>query len=113
MAVRDRVQSQSQSTTAPTASGRRRINLLPYLFVLPHLIFFAAFLGWPFFYGIFVSLFNYDFSDPTYRPFVGLQNYINLFDSSSLQFADFWRSVVNTGTFIVWSVPPLVIIGLL
>jgi multiple sugar transport system permease protein len=81
--------------------------------VLPHLIFFVAFLGWPFFYGIYVSLFNYDFSDPSYRPFVGLQNYANLFTPGSIQFADFWRAAVNTLTFIIWSVPPLVIFGLL
>lgn len=113
MAVEQQAPSQSQAATAPRAKSGRRVSLLPYLFVLPHLIFFTAFLGWPFFYGIFVSLFNYDYSDPSYRPFVGLQNYINLFDSSSIQFSDFWRAVVNTGTFILWSVPPLVIIGLL
>jgi multiple sugar transport system permease protein len=113
MAVRQQVQSQSQATTAPNVRGRRRFNIVPYLFVLPHLIFFVGFLGWPFFYGIFVSLFDYDFSDPEHRPFVGLQNYLNLFDPNSLQFSDFWRAAVNTLTFVVWSVPPLVIVGLL
>lgn len=113
MAVRPQVKGQSQATTAPSATGRRRVSIIPYLFVLPHLIFFVAFLGWPFFYGIYVSLFNYDFSDPSYRPFVGLQNYANLFTPGSIQFADFWRAAVNTLTFIIWSVPPLVIFGLL
>jgi multiple sugar transport system permease protein len=113
MTVSEQAQGQSQATTAPRTTGRRRVSWMPYLFVLPHLIFFAAFLGWPFFYGIFVSLFNYDFSDPSYRPFVGLQNYLNLFTPGSIQFSDFWRAVVNTLTFIVWSVPPLVVLGLL
>jgi multiple sugar transport system permease protein len=113
MAVRPQVQSQSQATTAPTVRGRKRISIIPYLFVLPHLIFFIGFLGWPFFYGIYVSLFNYDFVDPSYRPFVGLANYTNLFDPESIQFNDFWRAAINTLTFVGWSVPPLVIIGLL
>ncbi len=113
MAVRPGIKSEAQVASAPSTTGHRRIRLVPYLFVLPHLIFFAAFLGWPFFYGIYISLFNYDFSDPSYRPFVGLQNYANLFDSKSIQFNDFWRAVINTGTFILWSVPPLVILGLL
>jgi multiple sugar transport system permease protein len=88
---------------------KRRRNLTPYLFILPHLIFFVAFLAWPFFFGIYTSLFEFDFLRPERRPFVGLDNYIRLFDPASLQFPHFWRSMVNTGQFILWSVPPLVI----
>jgi multiple sugar transport system permease protein len=86
--------------------------LTPYLFILPHLIFFAAFLAWPFFYGIYISLFEFDFLRPEYRPFVGLGNYANLFDRSSLQFTDFWRSMWNTAQFVLYSVPPLVLLAL-
>ncbi|MDP8905122.1 MAG: sugar ABC transporter permease [Chloroflexota bacterium] len=92
-----------------TPAGRRRTNLTPYLFILPHLIFFAAFLGWPFFFGIYTSLFEFDFLRPDRRPFVGLENYLNLFDPGSTQFRNFWRAMINTVEFIVWSVPPLVI----
>ena len=113
MAATSQTQSQSRTAAVRQTSGRRRFNVVPYLFVLPHLLFFIAFLGWPFFYGIYISLFTYDLSDPTYRPFVGIQNYANLFTPGSLQFDDFWRSVVNTLTFILWSVLPLVIGGLL
>lgn len=93
--------------------GSTRSGLTPYLFILPHLIFFAAFLAWPFFYGIYISLFDFDFLRPEYRPFVGLRNYLNLFDPSSLQFTDFWRSMGNTVEFVLYSVPPLVILALL
>lgn len=100
--------------THPQPGKRRtRVSLTPYLFVLPHLIFFAAFLGWPLFYGIYISLFNFDFTLPNFRPFVGLQNYANLFDPLSLQYRDFWRALRNTGIFVLWSVPPLVIFALL
>lgn len=105
--------AQAQAATAPRQVERRRFSWTPYLFILPHLIFFGAFLAWPFFYGIYISLFDFDFLRPEYRPFVGLRNYINLFDPNSLQFADFWRAIINTGEFILYSVPPLVLIALL
>ncbi len=100
---------QSVGAARPAA---RRFDLTPYLFILPHFVFFAAFLGWPFFYGLYISLFEFDFLRPEYRPFVGLGNYANLFDPQSLQFADFWRAMQNTGVFLLWSVPPLVITAL-
>jgi multiple sugar transport system permease protein len=91
----------------------RRFNLIPYLFILPHTLFFAAFLAYPFFYGVYISLFVFDYLRPEYRPFVGLQNYLNLFTPGSIQYTDFWRSMVNTVEFMVWSVPPLVGLALL
>jgi multiple sugar transport system permease protein len=92
---------------------RQQFSWTPYLFILPHLIFFAAFLAYPFFYGIYISLFNFDFLRPEFRPFVGFENYANLlFNRNSIQFGDFWHSVGNTGWFILYSVPPLVILAL-
>jgi multiple sugar transport system permease protein len=111
-----RSQLQVGEEVAPVTGMRRsrsRVNITPYLFVLPHLLFFAAFLAWPFFYGLYMSLFEFDFLRPERRPFVGLDNYLNLFDPSSIQFEDFWRAMINTGEFIAWSVPPLVGIALL
>lgn len=96
-----------------TGGGVKRFSWTPYLFILPHLIFFSAFLAWPFFYGIYISLFDFDFLRPEYRPFVGLQNYLNLFTPGTLQFTDFWRSMGNTAEFIIYSVPPLVLLALL
>lgn len=96
--------------TAASSAKARRVSFTPYLFVLPHLIFFAAFLGYPFFYGIYISLFDFDFLRPEYRPFVGVQNYANLlWNRDSIQFSDFWASVANTGRFLLYSVPPLVL----
>jgi multiple sugar transport system permease protein len=93
---------------------RRSFSWTPYLFILPHLIFFIAFLGYPFFYGIYISLFNFDFLRPEFRPFVGFENYANLlFNRESIQFSDFWDAVGNTAWFLLYSVPPLVIFALL
>jgi multiple sugar transport system permease protein len=106
------VTAQARAETLVTAKPRgrrRRFELTPYLFILPHLIFFGAFLGFPFFFGIYTSLFQYNFARPERNVFVGLENYGNLFDPSSVQFDAFWRSLLNTIEFIAWSLPPLVI----
>jgi len=105
--------AQARTVALPRTASQSGSSWVPYLFILPHLIFFIGFLGWPFFYGIYISLFNFDFLNPAYRPFVGLENYLNLFNSTSIQYADFWRSIRNTAFFVLWSVPPLVIVALL
>ncbi|MDP9313363.1 MAG: sugar ABC transporter permease [Chloroflexota bacterium] len=112
MATSQQAGTQTIATTGTPA--RRRVNFVPYLFILPHLIFFTAFLAYPFFYGIYISLFNFDFLRPEFRPFVGLQNYNNiLFNRNSVQFTDFWSAIGNTAQFILYSVPFLVIFALL
>jgi multiple sugar transport system permease protein len=98
---------------AANQRSRKKISIVPYLFIAPHLLFFAAFLGWPFLYGIYISLFEFDFLRPEKRPFVGLKNYADLFNPESVPFDDFWNSLSNTGEFILWSVLPLVGIALL
>jgi len=107
-------QARTRHTAASSSVGRRRFSWTPYLFILPHLIFFTTFLAYPLFYGIYISLFNFDFLRPEFRPFLGLENYANiLFNRESIQFSDFWKAVGNTGWFLLYSVPPLVIFALL
>lgn len=106
-------QARAGEVAVARSAQRRRFDLTPYLFILPHLIFFATFLAYPFFYGLYISLFEFDYLRPERRPFVGLENYLNLFQRGSIQFRDFWRAVGNTGEFILWSVPPLVIVALI
>jgi multiple sugar transport system permease protein len=105
--------NQARTAAVPRAATASRFRLAPYLFILPHLIFFIAFLAYPFFYGLYISLFDFDFLRPEFRPFVGLRNYLNLFDSSSIQYTEFWRSMRNTALFVIWSVPPLVVFALI
>jgi multiple sugar transport system permease protein len=104
---------ESINVSAGSATRKKKVSIVPYLFITPHLLFFAAFLGWPFLYGIYISLFRFDFLQPDNRPFVGLKNYANLFDPESVQFDKFWNALSNTGEFILWSVLPLVGIALL
>jgi multiple sugar transport system permease protein len=93
--------------------GRRKFSWTPYLFILPHLIFFVVFIGYPFFRGLFISLQSYDYLRPDANRFVGLDNYIALFTPDTVKFSEFWNALINTIEFVFYSVPPLVIIPLL
>ena len=103
----------TQTKVASRGAGqKRRGSLAPYLFILPHLIFFALFVGYPFFSGLYTSLFRYDYLRPAATEFRGLGNYVDLFTPSDVRFRDFWNSLVNTLEFVVYSVPLLVLIPL-
>src|SRR5438874_11109548 len=101
---------------AETRVGRqgsqRKVNWTAFLFILPHLIFFAIFLGYPFFNGLYISFQQYDYLRPEATKFVGLQNYINLFTAGTVKFSEFWNSLGNTVQFVIYSVPFLVVIPL-
>ena len=92
---------------------RRRFSITPYLFILPHLFFFAVFVGYPFFSGLVYSTFQYNILTPDSNKFVGLDNYTNLFNSNSREFDLFWNALGNTALFMLYSVPALVVIPLL
>jgi multiple sugar transport system permease protein len=101
-----------QEVAVQSAPGKRRFTLAPYLFILPHLIFFGVFIAYPFFNGLFISTESYNFLRPDRTQFVGLQNYVNLFTPDSVQFQPFWSSLWNTVQFVIYSVPALVILPL-
>jgi multiple sugar transport system permease protein len=96
----------------PGVSRRKKFSWTPYLFILPHLVFFAVFIGYPFFNGIYLSLLQYDFLRPERTTFLGLQNYQNIFTPDTPQYAPFWNSLRNTLLFVVYSVPFLVALPL-
>jgi multiple sugar transport system permease protein len=88
-------------------------SIIPYLFITPHLIFFTVYVAYPFFYGLYISFFQYDFLRPNATQFVLLDNYVKLFTPGSVQFPVFWNSLGNTLEFVLLSVPPLIIIPLI
>jgi multiple sugar transport system permease protein len=86
-------------------------SLAPYLFLLPFLVLFTTFILFPAVWGLVISLFDWDFLLPG-KPFVGLENYAELFSATSRFGPEFWQSMKATGIFTVLSVPLLVIIPL-
>lgn len=108
------VSAVAAGTTAPAgrASGVHGSRLTPWLFLAPFLLLFTVFVAVPGVLGIWISLHDWDFLLPS-KPFVGGQNYADLFDSSSPQFEPFWHGMRATAIFVVISVPFLVVLPLL
>ena len=75
-----------------------RENVAAYLFMLPFLLFFVAFVLYPMFMCIFTSFF-----DATMKRediFIGVQNYKELFNDPI-----FWKALKNTLVIVLVSVP--------
>ena len=86
--------------------------LTPYLFMAPYLVLFFTFVLIPAIFGIWISLHNWDYLLPG-KPWVGLENYTDLFTPGSVTSGDFWLSMGATGKFTLYSVPFLVVVPLL
>jgi multiple sugar transport system permease protein len=111
----ERTGAQPPLNVALAGGGRKPTDtglLTPYLFMAPYLVLFVIFILIPVFYGVWISLHNWDYLLPG-KPWVGLQNYANLFTPGSTTFKPFWMSMEATGKFTLYSVPLLVIIPLL
>jgi multiple sugar transport system permease protein len=111
----------AQSAKRPGAtSGTRRKDrdfigsspFTPYLFLAPYLLLFFTFVLVPAVFGIWISLHNWDYTLPG-KPFIGLENYKDLFTPGSVTSGDFWQSMEATGKFTLYSVPFLVVVPLL
>jgi multiple sugar transport system permease protein len=83
----------------------------PYLFMAPYLVLFLVFVAIPVVYGLWISLHTWDYLLPG-KPFVGLQNYVDLFTPGSTTSGPFWNSMENTGKYTLYSVPLLIVIPL-
>jgi multiple sugar transport system permease protein len=104
------------TTDAPRGEAPRRgdihkAGIAPWLFLAPYLVLFVAFVLGPIVYGLYISLHRYDFTLPN-KPFVGIENYVDLFTPGSLTFGPFWQSMRATAIFTIGSVPLLLIIPL-
>ncbi|MEU4831648.1 sugar ABC transporter permease [Streptosporangium sp. NPDC023615] len=84
----------------------------PYAFLAPYLALFAVFMLLPIGFGFWTSLHEWDINLPA-KPFVGLENYLELFDPSSVDGSRFWTAMRATGIFTVASVPLLIVLPLL
>jgi len=82
------------------------------MFLAPYLLLFLVFVVIPAVYGFWISLHNWDYLLPG-KPFVGLENYVNLFTPGSTTSGPFWNSMEATGKFTLYSVPLLLVIPLL
>ncbi len=88
--------------TTRTRPSRRRINLLPYLLVLPTAFFVALFTAWPTLLALYQSFFRQRLNIARFRQptFVGLENYQALLTSS-----EFHQVLRNTLIYVLGTVP--------
>ncbi len=84
----------------------------PWLFLLPYLVLFIVFVIVPSVFGIWISMHEWDYTLPN-KPFVGGENYSQLFDPGSVNAGSFWSSMRATGIFTLFSVPLLLVLPLL
>jgi multiple sugar transport system permease protein len=81
----------------PVGLGRlrefvERESVFSWLILTPPVLFLLAFLGYPFFYGVYLSFFRREVAGPA--TFVGLGNFVTLANDPI-----FWQSVGNTVKF--------------
>src|SRR3712207_5781388 len=107
----DSVSSDDRRGGAPRRRDPHSAGAAPWLFLAPYLVLFLAFVVGPIIYGLYISLHRYDFTLPN-KPFVGLENYIDLFTPGSITFSSFWQAMRATAIFTVASVPLLLVIPL-
>ncbi|HUZ17368.1 MAG TPA: sugar ABC transporter permease [Spirochaetia bacterium] len=98
---------------APKLSGaprRRAVSPLPYLLVLPTLVFVGLFTIWPTLSSVIHSLYTQRLNIAKYRNpiFAGLSNYESLFRDST-----FYLVLGNTALYLVGTVLPAVALGFL
>jgi multiple sugar transport system permease protein len=94
-----------------SGSATRSGRATPWLFLLPYLLLFGAFVVAPIVYGFWISLHDYDYTLPG-KPFVGFDNYLKLFQSDSTTRDLFWTAAKATAIFMVFSVPLLLVVPL-
>ncbi len=81
-------------------------RLAPYLFLLPGLILFAAFIVWPMIYSFVISLHQWNVVHPELSRYVGFQNY-----AETLTDPIFQRATLNTLVYVVVTVPGQIVFG--
>jgi len=76
-----------------------------YIFFLPYFCLFLVFYVVPIFYGLYISLCNWEMVRQRVPQFTGLDNYVDVLKSS-----EFWSSIYVTLYFLILSLPLLIII---
>ncbi|BBJ27796.1 carbohydrate ABC transporter permease [Athalassotoga saccharophila] len=75
-------------------------NVSGYLFILPALIIMSIFVFWPVGYSFYLSFFNWDYAHLKNPSFIGLQNYIQLFELNTPPPYSFFKALLFDGFYI-------------
>lgn len=99
--------------TSPFQSkaGSHSQNKDAVIFLTPYGILFSVFILWPALNGIWMSFHNWDLLFPK-KPFIGLENYKNIFTPNNPISIQFWPAVRATLIFSACTVPLLITLSL-
>ncbi|MCC6455586.1 MAG: sugar ABC transporter permease [Caldilineaceae bacterium] len=91
---------------------------MAYIFVLPNLLIFGIFVLFPMLLNFYYAFTGGTALFPQDRPFVGTQNFKQLFDCGSFLNPNscrediFWRAIYNTAFYVVFQVGAMVLVAL-
>jgi multiple sugar transport system permease protein len=97
---------QARFSAKAKAPHNRGDGLAALAFLAPYLVFFVLFLAYPFFWGIWISLHDWELVGSV-RRFIGLLNYLEMFEDPL-----FLVSIRNTLLFTLMTVPVMVAVAL-
>lgn len=84
-----------------------RFSLAPWLFLAPGLVLFGLFFLYPIARAMQMSLYDWNILQGAASEFIGLDNYRRAFADDR-----FWLSLVNSGAYMLFTVPPQIVLGL-
>jgi len=90
-----------------TSARRRQASVAAYLFILPALVLYVGFLGYPLVRSFYLSLTKYNFIYSAVPAWIGFGNYVQMFHDSA-----FLVSLLHTGEFTLMFLPALLVLGL-
>ena len=97
------------SVPAPAgrSKGRRKSGLAPYLFLAPGFLLFLGLIIYPTLRAFQISFYDWGIVSGSVSKFLGFDNYVTAFHD-----AHFWLSLENSGIYMLFTVPPQIILGL-
>lgn len=103
----------SATSAAPhTRGGRpgsgRRETVTAYAFLIPGFAFFGLTILWPLVKAFQISFYHWKVLPGVPSPFIGWENY-----ARALSDPIFWRALQNSAAYMVLTVPPQVVLGML
>jgi len=97
---------QSRFIAQTKVRRKRRDGVAALAFLTPYLVFFVLFLAYPFFWGVWISLHDWELVGKV-RHYIGLANYWDMFEDPL-----FRTSILNTLKFTLMTVPVMVAVSL-
>jgi multiple sugar transport system permease protein len=95
------------STSTGAMTRKRKSRLIPILFVLPAILLLLAITIFPLIYTLRLTVFQLELTISTEEQFVGLQNFIRVFQDPR-----FWNAMKNTMTLVVGGVGLQLVLGI-